>query len=146
MLFSRYEGLLAAFEGLADRPTPFGAPGTRLFPVGEFLAHVGDARQLVLALGRDGLLDDAWAMLVGEATRMIARRLPRWSAGVSDAWRPAALGPVAPPPALRAPMLGGALVESVRWWQAHPGAATPAEVDVAFHQLARGVLGRRGGA
>jgi hypothetical protein len=43
-------------------------------------------------------------------------------------------------------MLAGALVESVRWWQDHPGAATPAEIDAAFHQLARGVLQRRVGA
>jgi hypothetical protein len=41
-------------------------------------------------------------------------------------------------------MLAGALVESVRWWQDHPGAATPAEVDAAFHQLARGVVRRVG--
>jgi AcrR family transcriptional regulator len=146
VLFSSYEGMLATFDGLVDRPSPFGAPGSRLFPVGEFLAHVGDARRLVRALARDGLLGDVWAMLAGEATRVIARRLDSWSADVPDAWRPGGPGPAAPPPALLAPMLAGALVESVRWWQDHPGAATPAEVDAAFHQLARGVLRRRAGA
>ena len=39
-------------------------------------------------------------------------------------------------------LTGLELVESVRWWQVHPEAATPAEVDAAFHQLARGVLRR----
>jgi len=146
VLFSSYEGMLAAFDRLVDRPSPFGAPGSRLFPVGEFLAHVGDARRLVQALARDGLLGDVWAMLAGEATRVIARRLDAWSAGVPDAGRPGAPGPAVPPPALLAPMLAGALVESVRWWQDHPGAATAAEVDAAFHQLARGVLRRRVGA
>jgi AcrR family transcriptional regulator len=92
VLFSSYEGMLAAFDGLVDRPSPFGAPGSRLFPVGEFLAHVGDARRLVRALARDGLLGDVWAMLAGEATRVIARRLDAWSAGVPDAWRPGGAG------------------------------------------------------
>lgn len=145
VLFSSYEGLLAAFDGLVDRPSPFGAPGSRLFPVGEFLAHVGDARRLVGALARDGLLGDAWGMLAGEATRMIARRLDAWSAAAPGAGPSGAPEPVAPPTALLAPMLGGALVASVRWWHDHPGAATPGEVDAAFHYLARGVLRRREG-
>jgi AcrR family transcriptional regulator len=146
VLFSGYERMLAAFDGLVDRPSPFGAPGSRLFPVAEFLAHVGDAGRLVRALARDGLLGDVWALLAGEATRMIAHRLDAWSAGALEAGPSGARAPVAPPTALLAPMLAGALVESVRWWQDHPGAATPAEVDVAFHQLARGVLQRRGAA
>jgi AcrR family transcriptional regulator len=29
VLFSSYEGMLAAFDGLVDRPSPFGAPGSR---------------------------------------------------------------------------------------------------------------------
>jgi AcrR family transcriptional regulator len=41
VLFSSYETLLARFEALLDRPSAFGAPGTRLFPVAEFVAHVG---------------------------------------------------------------------------------------------------------
>jgi hypothetical protein len=43
---------------------------------------------------------------------------------------------------LLARMLAGALVGSVQWWQDHPAVATPAEVDAAFHELARGVLRR----
>jgi hypothetical protein len=37
-------------------------------------------------------------------------------------------------------MLAGALVEAIRWWQDHPAAATPAAMDAAFHEFARGVL------
>jgi len=140
VLFSSYEGLLAAFEEILDRPSPFGPPGARLFPVGEFLAHVGDARGLVRALARDGLLDDVWAMLAGEAARVIARRLDAWAGSRGGACADASRA-VRPP--LLAAMLAGALVESVRWWQDHPGAATPAEVDADFHELARGVLRRR---
>jgi AcrR family transcriptional regulator len=138
VLASSYDGVFAAFEGLVDRPSPYGAPGARLFPVAEFLAHVGERRALVHALQRDGLLDDMWALLAGHAGRMIERRLERWTAG------PAGAAP-APPgvaPALLARMLAGALVESVRWWQDRPAAATPAEVDAAFHELARGMLRR----
>ncbi|GJG89421.1 hypothetical protein tb265_46020 [Gemmatimonadetes bacterium T265] len=143
VLFSSYEGLLAAFEGLVDRPSRYGAAGARLFPVAEFLEYVGDMRRLVDALGRDGLLEDAWAMLAGEAARVIARRLDAWAARAgAPAGAPA--GALVLLPGL-APMLAGALVEGVRWWQARPDAATPADVDAAFHQLARGVLRRQPG-
>lgn len=138
VLFSNYEGLLAAFADDVDRPSPYGSPGTRLFPVAEFVAHVGEVPRLVHALTRDGLVDDAWAMLAGEAGRLIARRLGAWAAAVGA---PRDGSPDWPSP-VWAPMLAGALVESVRWWQAHPDAATPAEVDAAFHQLARGILRR----
>jgi AcrR family transcriptional regulator len=103
------------------------------------------------ALARDRLLDDAWAMLAGAAARVVARRLDAWYAASDTAWTTAGAvdtgrrGAVASriPAPLLAPMLAGALVESVRWWAAHPGAASPGEVDVAFHQLARGILHRK---
>lgn len=139
VLFSSYERLLGTFAAQLDAPSAHGAPGTRLFPVAEFLAHVGDARRLVDALGRDGLLADVWGMLTGAATRLIAARLDAWAA--AQAPGAARVTPAVAAPLL-APMLAGALVESVRWWQEHPGAATPAAVDAAFHQLARGVLRR----
>ncbi|HEY0779285.1 MAG TPA: TetR/AcrR family transcriptional regulator [Gemmatirosa sp.] len=137
VLYSSYEGVFASLEPLVERPVAGASargdaePDGRLFPVAEFLAHVGDVRTFVDALRRDGLLDDAWAMLVGYAARMIARRLEGWS-GL----------PAGAPHPLLARMLAGALVESVRWWQDHPAAATPAEVDAAFHGLARRVLQR----
>lgn len=145
VLFSSYEGLLGAFAGLVDRPAPGpGAAGARLFPVTEFLAHVGDMWGLVQAMARDGLLEDAWAVLTGEAARLIGRRLDTWAVALGSD-RPSGAQATLIPSAVLAPMLAGALVESVRWWQDHPGAATPAEMDAAFHQLARGVLCRRPG-
>lgn len=137
VLHSSYEGLLASFEGLLDRPSPPGAPGARLFPVTEFLGHIGDREALVRALRRDGLLDDTWALLAGHAARVIGRRLGPWAAAAGGV--PAATL-AALPTALVARMLAGALVESITWWQDHPGAAAPAAVDAAFHTLARGVL------
>jgi AcrR family transcriptional regulator len=133
VLHSSYDAAFSAFEPLLDRASPYGPAGARLFPVAEFLAHVGDVRGLVRALGRDGLLDDAWALLAGHAARVIERRLGRWAGAA-----PAGPGGVAHP--LLARMLAGALVESVRWWQERAGAATPAEVDAAFHALARAAV------
>ena len=137
VLYSSYEGVFAWLEPLVERPSPSGPPGVgrgRLFPVAEFLAHVGDVAALVQAFRRDGLLDDMWALLGGHAARLIERRL--------DCWAGAASAPDPLSRSLLAHMLAGALVESVRWWLDHPGVATPAAVDTAFHELARGVLRR----
>lgn len=139
VLYSSYDGLFAAFEGLVDRASPYGPPGARLFPVAEFLEHVGERDALVRALGRDGLLDATWAMLAGHAARIIRGRLGPWAAAVGGV--PADTLAVLPG-TLLARMLAGALVESVQWWQHHRSAATPAAVDAAFHELARGVLRR----
>lgn len=158
VLHSSYEGVFAWLEPLVERPLSTrrpGAPsGIRLFPVAEFLAHVGEERALVDALRRDGRLEPMWAMLAGYAARMIARRLDGWAdllthvgaagtpegatVGARDGVRRALFGHD-----LLAHMLAGALVESVRWWLDRPEVATPAEVDIAFHELARGVLQRR---
>ena len=127
-LQSSYDRVFASFEGLLARPS---AGAARLFPVTEFLAHVGESRGVVDALRRAGRLEDAWSLLAGRAARLIERRLAAWP-GVAPA--------VARPLAAR--MLAGALVETIRWWQEHPAAATPAEVDAAFHELARGLLRR----
>ena len=139
VLQSSYDGVFASFESLLDRPSRYGPPGMRLFPVAEFLAHVGERERLVHALRRDGLLGDTWALLAGHAARIIGRRLGPWAAAGGEA-PAAALAEVSTP--LLARMLAGALVESVQWWQDHAGVATSAEVDAAFHELARGVLRR----
>ena len=39
-------------------------------------------------------------------------------------------------------MLAGALVESISWWRDLRDAATPEQMDLAFHEFARGVLTR----
>jgi AcrR family transcriptional regulator len=153
VLESSYDGLFAWCDGVLDRPSHGGPAGARLFPVAELLAHVGERGALVRALGRDGLLDDGWALLAGHAARTIGRRLPRWTecrgggaggAAPGDRAGRALAGGVGAPAAapLLARMLAGALVESARWWLDRPRAATPAEVDAAFHELARGVLAR----
>ena len=122
VLHSSYERLFAWLEPLLDRPSS--RPG-RLFPVAEFLAHVGDSRGIVEGLRRSGRLDGLWSLCAEHATRIIERRLGRAPAPSAIA-RP-----------LLARMLAGALVEAIGWWLDRPHAATPAEMDAAFHELAR---------
>ena len=119
VLYSSYERLFSGLERLVERPS---AVGHRLFPVSEFLEHLASARSLLDALRSSGQLDVMWPMFVEFAARMIERRL---GAQTRAAPRP-----------LVARMLAGALAESVAWWLDHQNAATPAQVDSAFHDLA----------
>ena len=131
-LHASYERMFAGFEALLARAGPRDG---RLFPVTEFLEHVGGARRLVEALRRDGQLEDVWSLCTEHAARMIEARLPA-SPGVATGIVPAVPRP------LVARMLAGALVEAMRWWFDHPGATPPAAVDAAFHEHARGAVRR----
>lgn len=126
VLHSSYEHVFGALEAMVERPSPV---GHRLFPVAEFLAHVRDAADLVAALRRGGLLGDAWALYTGSVARLIERRLDEPSAPDASSSRP-----------LVARMLAGALTEATAWWLDHPSAATPLQMDAAFHALARGTF------
>lgn len=130
VLHSSYERLFGAIEQWVERPS---AAGPRLFPVTEFLGHVAEMQRLVDGLRRAGLLDDMWTLCSAYAARLIERRLAR-SAGVAAEWGAGAARN------LVARMLAGALVEAMLWWQDHPSASTPAEMDAAFHAIARRVL------
>jgi AcrR family transcriptional regulator len=126
VLHSGYERMFTAMESLLDRPSPLGA---RVFPVAEFVTHLADMNTLVRSLHRGGRSEEMWTLCVEYATRIIARRLPQ---GAVDARLPRQLA---------ARMLAGALAEAVQWWLDHPASATPAQVDAAFHRLARNVSG-----
>ncbi len=124
VLHTSFEHLFLAFEGWLDRSAHTGA---RLFPVTELLTHLEDRHHLAESLQRSGQLDDFWDMCGGYAARCIEARLPV-KAGSPVISRQ-----------LTARMLAGALMESITWWREHPGAATPAQMDLAFHELARGM-------
>lgn len=125
VLHSSYERMFAAMERQLDLPSPL---GRRVFPVEEFLTHIAEMSELLHALDRSGRMQEMWSQLVEYAARIIERRLPRTTPGDAR-----------PPRQLAARMLAGALGESIRWWLDHRASATPARMDVAFHQLVRAV-------
>lgn len=127
VLHSSYDSAFGAFASMLDD-----AHGDhRLFPVREFVQHVGEQRAFVHALQRTARIDEAWTLFSAHAARAIARRLPQVPAASSSV-----------PVTLVAHMLAGALVESVRWWVDHPGLATAGDVDSAFHAMARAAIRR----
>ena len=127
-LHSSFEHLFSAFEGWLDRAP---SHGQRLFPVSEFLSHIGGERHLAESLRRSGQLDQFWSLCSAYAARCIEARLT----SVAD---------TAPPRQLVARMLAGALMESITWWLERPNEATAEQMDTAFHELARGMLSRIG--
>ncbi len=131
VLHSSFEHLFKAFEGWLEGSS---TKGPRLFPVKEFLSHLGEEERLAESLRRAGRLDEFWSLCSAYAALCIEGRL----------------SPVPPTAALSrqlvARMLAGALMESITWWREHPGAATPLQMDTAFHEIARVVSARMGNA
>ena len=127
VLYSAYERVFAAFEQhlqhAGDPPT-----GRRLFAVEEFASHVAGAGPLLAGLRASGRDVELWLAGIGYAARIIETRL-----GTGD-------GLPAPERQLASRMLASALMESVQWWLDHRAVATPAQLDVAFHRLARTFL------
>lgn len=122
VLYSSYERLFAMLERALDAsPTR----ATRIAPATEFIQHIGDSAGVADALRASGQLEAMWSFATDCFARMIERRI-----------EPAPGVPVS----LTARMLAGAFLEMVKWWHEHPGAATPAQVDAAFHDMARRVL------
>ncbi len=127
VLHSSFEHLFTAFDGwLAHSPQR-----ERLFPVTEFLAHLGTADSLADALRRAGKLEEFWSFGTAAAARCIESRIGEQFRSDDSITRQ-----------LVARMLAGALVESINWWRDHRDAATPAQMELAFHEFARGVLAR----
>jgi AcrR family transcriptional regulator len=125
VLHSSFEQLFLACERMLPAPS---ARERRLFPVKEFVSHIRDAERLAHALRSDGRMEEMWQLFTGYATRIIGARLSS-RRGDDDAGRQVV-----------AVMLAGALVEMLKWADAHPSAATPEELDVRFHALARGAM------
>jgi AcrR family transcriptional regulator len=128
VLHSGFERVLAVFEPALDRPSP---AGRRLFPLAEFVSHIGEVGPVFEALRAAGQLDDIWNLGVAHAARMIENRiepLPGTTPSMSRS--------------LVARMLAGAAMESVSWWHDNRPASTAEQVDRAFHDIARGALRR----
>jgi AcrR family transcriptional regulator len=127
VLHSTYEGIFGGHKEQLQRDT---SAKRRLFPVGEFLEHLAGARPVMVAFRKAGLADDMRSQFIGYAADIIECRIRDLNLSTTIQ------------PRLAARMLAAALIESIDWWFDHESISA-AEIDNAFHLLARTVAGNR---
>ena len=128
VLHSTYEGIFGAHKEQLQQDTS-GKP--RLFPVSEFLEHLAGAKPVMVAFRKAGLVDDMRSQFIGYAADIIESRIRDLNLSTTVQ------------PRLAARMLAAALIESIDWWFDHESISA-AEIDTAFHLLARTVIANRG--
>jgi AcrR family transcriptional regulator len=114
------------FEGMASLLSRRGEVSSRVAPVCELFAHVGEWREFHSALVASGKIHDVLQMGQGYFARTIDRRLAEL--------RPA--GAIASAPrAGVAHALAGALLSLLSWWIDRGMPASPAQMDAVYHRL-----------
>ena len=124
VLHSTYEGVFGIHKAQLQQDT---SAKPRLFPVSEFLEHLAGAKPVMVAFRKAGLADDMRSQFVGYAADIIESRIRDLNLSTTVQ------------PRLAARMLAAALIESLDWWFDHESIAA-AEIDTAFHLLARTVI------
>jgi AcrR family transcriptional regulator len=124
VLHSTYEGIFGGHKEQLRQDT---SATPRLFPMSEFLEHLVGARPVMVAFRKAGLADDMRSQFVGYAADIIEWRIRDLNLSTTVQ------------PKLAARMLAAALVESLDWWFDHESIPA-AEIDIAFHLLARTVI------
>src|SRR6202521_87102 len=124
VLHSTYEGVFGTHKEQLRQDT---SANPRLFPVSEFLEHLSGARPVMVAFRKAGLADDMRSQFIGYAADIIECRIRDLKLSTTVQSR------------LAARMLAAALIESMDWWFDHESIAA-AEIDTAFHLLARTVI------
>ncbi len=127
VLHSTYEGIFGVHKQQLQQET--GAK-VRLFPVSEFLEHLAAAKPVMVAFRKAGLADDMRSQFIGYAADIIECRIRDLHLSTTVQ------------PKLAARMLAAALIESMEWWFDHES-ITAAEIDTAFHLLARTMIANR---
>jgi AcrR family transcriptional regulator len=127
VLHSTYEGVFGAHKEQLRQDT---SAKPRLFPVSEFLEHIAGARPVMVAFRKAGLADDMRSQFTGYAADIIECRIRDLNLSTTIQ------------PRLAARMLAAALIESMDWWFDHESISA-AEIDTAFHLLARTVIANR---
>lgn len=102
-----------------------GASTKRLFPVQEFFTHVGESRELYLAMVKSGKIQDLRALGQGLFARSIEERLQ--AAGIE--MEPMQLS-------AHAHALAGSFLSLLDWWIDKGMKADPKEIDDLFHRMA----------
>jgi AcrR family transcriptional regulator len=126
MLHATYEGVFGVHKAQLQQDT---SAKPRLFPVSEFLEHLAGARPVIFAFRKAGLADDLKSQFIGYAADIIECRIRDLKLSTTVQ------------PRLAARMLAAALIESMDWWFDHESIAA-AEIDTAFHLLARTVIAK----
>jgi AcrR family transcriptional regulator len=124
VLHSTYEGVFGVHKAQLQQDT---SAKPRLFPVSEFLEHLAGARPVMVAFRKAGLADDMRSQFIGYAADIIECRIRDLNLSTTVQ------------PRLAARMLAAALIESLDWWFDHESILA-AEIDTAFHLLARTVI------
>jgi AcrR family transcriptional regulator len=127
VLHSTYEGVFGAHKEQLQQDTSM---KPRLFPVSEFLEHLTGAKPVMVAFRKAGLADDMRSQFIGYAADIIECRIRDLNLSTTVQ------------PRLAARMLAAALIESMDWWFDHESISA-AEIDTAFHLLARTVIASR---
>src|SRR5438034_7044113 len=127
VLHSTYEGIFGAHKEQLQQDT---SAKPRLFPVSEFLEHLAGAKPVMVAFRKAGLADDMRSQFIGYSADIIECRIRDLNLSTTVQ------------PRLAARMLAAALIESIDWWFDHES-ITAAEIDTAFHLLARTVIANR---
>jgi AcrR family transcriptional regulator len=127
VLHSTYEGIFGGHKQQLQQDT---SAKPRLFPVSEFLEHLAGAKPVMVAFRKAGLADDMRTQFIGYSADIIECRIRDLNLSATVQ------------PRLAARMLAAALVESIDWWFDHESISA-AEIDTAFHLLARTVIGQR---
>ena len=102
-----------------------GASTKRLLPVQEFLTHVGESRELYLAMVKSGKIHDLRALGQGLFARSIEERLQAAGIEIEPMQRSA-----------QAHALAGSLFSLLDWWMDKGMKADPKEMDEVFHRMA----------
>jgi AcrR family transcriptional regulator len=102
-----------------------GATTKRLLPVQEFFTHVGESRELYLAMVKSGKIHDLRALGQGLFARSIEERLQAAGIEIEPMQRSA-----------QAHALAGSLFSLLDWWMDKRMKADPKEMDEVFHRMA----------
>src|SRR5882762_1757196 len=124
VLHSTYEGIFGVHKEQLQQDT---SAKPRLFPVSEFLEHLAGAKPVMVAFRKAGLADDLRSQFIGYSADILECRIRDLNL------------PTTVQPRLAARMLAAALIESMDWWFDHESISA-AEIDTAFHLLARTVI------
>lgn len=121
LFFSDVEDFFEMMGSLLDRVH---APLTRVAPLAELVAHVGEMRAFYRALTAAGKVHDLHELGVGSFARSIEKRLVQAGVKLEGSQLQA-----------HAYGLAGSMMSLMDWWLRQTNPMPPAELDALFHRM-----------